>query len=161
MLPRDTKGGGGHGNYIVIGAETVADARKAVELTLEKTKKNAGEIYVSSAGHLEMAFSPRADQALELAFRIPHGKAFGFVCGCPAAIGMVMADLAVKSADVEIAKYMTPNEGTSHTNEVIVALSGETSAVKTAVLTAREAGLALLGSMEGEVKSLGAPYILP
>lgn len=39
MLPRDTKGGGGHGNYIVIGAETVADARKAVELTLEKTKK--------------------------------------------------------------------------------------------------------------------------
>ena len=68
MLPRDTKGGGGHGNYIVIGAETVADARKAVELTLEKTKKNAGEIYVSSAGHLEMAFSPRADQALELAF---------------------------------------------------------------------------------------------
>ena len=53
MLPRDTKGGGGHGNYIVIGAETVADARKAVELTLEKTKKNAGEIYVSSAGHLE------------------------------------------------------------------------------------------------------------
>ena len=61
MLPRDTKGGGGHGNYIVIGAETVADARKAVELTLEKTKKNAGEIYVSSAGHLEMAFSPRAD----------------------------------------------------------------------------------------------------
>lgn len=85
MLPRDTKGGGGHGNYIVIGAETVADARKAVELTLEKTKKNAGEIYVSSAGHLEMAFSPRADQALELAFGIPHGKAFGFVCGCPAA----------------------------------------------------------------------------
>lgn len=160
MLPRDTKGGGGHGNYIVIGAETVADARKAVELTLEKTKKNAGEIYVSSAGHLEMAFSPRADQALKLAFGIPHGKAFGFVCGCPAAIGMVMADLAVKSADVEIAKYMTPNEGTSHTNEVIVALSGETSAVKTAVLTAREAGLALLGSMEGEVKSLGEPYIL-
>lgn len=160
MLPRDTKSGGGHGNYIVICAETVADARKAVELTLEKTKKNAGEIYVSSAGHLEMAFSPRADQALELAFGIPHGKAFGFVCGCPAAIGMVMADLAVKSADVEIAKYMTPNEGTSHTNEVIVALSGETSAVKTAVLTAREAGLALLGSMEGEVKSLGEPYIL-
>ena len=30
MLPRDTKGWGGHGNYIVIGAETVADARRAV-----------------------------------------------------------------------------------------------------------------------------------
>lgn len=135
MLPRDTKGGGGHGNYIVIGAETVADARKAVELTLEKTKKNAGEIYVSSAGHLEMAFSPRADQALELAFGIPQGKHSDLCAAVRPPIGMVMADLAVKSADVEIAKYMTPNEGTSHTNEVIVALSGETSAVKTAVLT--------------------------
>lgn len=42
MLPRDTKGWGGHGNYIVIGAETVADARRAVEIALEKTKRNAG-----------------------------------------------------------------------------------------------------------------------
>lgn len=49
MLPRDTKGWGGHGNYIVIGAETVADARRAVEIALEKTKRNAGEIYVSDA----------------------------------------------------------------------------------------------------------------
>ncbi|MFR7719413.1 MAG: hypothetical protein ACLU3N_12585 [Lachnospiraceae bacterium] len=57
MLPRDTKGGGGHGNYIVIGAETVAMPEK--QWTFEKTK-NAGEIYVSSAGHLKMAFSGRS-----------------------------------------------------------------------------------------------------
>ena len=101
MLPRDTKGWGGHGNYIVIGAETVADARRAVEIALEKTKRNAGEIYVSDAGHLEFAYSPRADQALGFAFDIPRGKAFGFVCGSPAAIGFVMADLAVKAADVD------------------------------------------------------------
>ena len=159
MLPRDTKGWGGHGNYIVIGAETVADARRAVEIALEKTKRNAGEIYVSDAGHLEFAYSPRADQALGFAFGIPKGKAFGFVCGSPAAIGLVMADLAVKAADVDIVKYMTPDEGTSHTNEVIVALSGETSAVKTAVMTARAAGLSLLGEMEGEVRGLGESYI--
>ena len=60
MLPRDTKGWGGHGNYIVIGAETVADARRAVEIALEKTKRNAGEIYVSDAGHLNLP--------------IPHGR---------------------------------------------------------------------------------------
>lgn len=158
-LPRDTKGWGGHGNYIVIGAETVADARRAVEIALEKTERNAGEIYVSDAGHLEFAYSPRADQALGFAFDIPRGKAFGFVCGSPAAIGFVMADLAVKAADVDIVKYMTPDEGTSHTNEVIVALSGETSAVKTAVMTARAAGLSLLGEMEGEVRGLGESYI--
>ena len=67
--------------------------------------------------------------------------------------------LPLKAADVDIVKYMTPDEGTSHTNEVIVALSGETSAVKTAVMTARAAGLSLLGEMEGEVRGLGESYI--
>lgn len=159
MLPRDTKGWGGHGNYIVIGADTVADARRAVETALEKTARNAGEIYVNDAGHLEFAFSASAGQALGMAFDIPRGRAFGFICGSPAAIGLVMADLAVKSADVEITKYMTPEEGTSHSNEVILAVTGETSAVRTAVLTARDAGKKLLGAMGGGVKSLGEPYI--
>ena len=159
MLPRDTKGWGGHGNYIVIGGETVADARRAVEIALRLTKRNSGELYVSDAGHLELAFSASADQALGMAFGIPRGQAFGFVCGSPASIGLVMADLAVKSAEVKIARYMTAEEGTSHTNEVIVALTGETSAVKTAVLTAREAGMKLLGSMEGDIRCLGVPYI--
>ena len=31
-LPRDTKGGGGHGCYVVIGGQDVADVRRAVEL---------------------------------------------------------------------------------------------------------------------------------
>ncbi len=159
MLPRDTKGWGGHGNYIVIGAETVADARRAVEIALERTAQNAGEIYVNDAGHLEFAFSASADQALNMAFGTPVGRAFGFVCGSPASIGLVIADLAVKSADVEITKYMTPDEGTSHTNEVILALTGDTSAVRTAVMTARDAGRKLLGAMAGEAKSLGEPYI--
>ena len=65
----------------------------------------------------------------------------------------------MKATDVDIIKYMTPDEGTSHTNEVIVALSGETSAMKTAAMTARAAGLSLLGEMEGEVRGLGEPYI--
>ena len=159
MLPRDTKGWGGHGNYIVIGGETVADARRAVEIALQLTTRNSGELYVSDAGHLELAFSASADQALGMVFGIPRGQAFGFVCGSPASIGLVMADLAVKSAEVKIARYMTAEEGTSHTNEVIVALTGETSAVKTAVLTAREAGMKLLGSMEGDIRCLGIPYI--
>ena len=42
-LPRDTKGWGGHGNYIVIGGYDVSDVRHAVSLALELTNKYAGE----------------------------------------------------------------------------------------------------------------------
>ena len=159
MLPRDTKGWGGHGNYIVIGAETVADARRAVEIALEKTKRNAGEIYVSDAGHLEFAYSASAGQALNKAFGVPVGEAFGFMAGSPAAIGLVMADTAMKSAPLSIAKYMTPNKGTSHSNEVIAAVTGEASAVKNAVLTAREIGLRLLVSLGSYPKTPSIPYL--
>lgn len=37
-LPRDTKGWGGHGNYIVLGGNDVSDVRHAVQLALELTK---------------------------------------------------------------------------------------------------------------------------
>ena len=33
-IPRDTKGWGGHGNFIIIGSETPADARRAIETAL-------------------------------------------------------------------------------------------------------------------------------
>ena len=51
-------------------------------------------------------------------------------------IGLVMADKALKSASVSLIRYMTPDRGTSHSNEVIIAFTGDASAVKTAVLTA-------------------------
>lgn len=158
-LPRDTKGWGGHGNYIIIGGDNVSDVRRAVEIALEYTEKYAGELYISDAGHLEFTFSANADQALHMAFDAPIGKPFGFFCGSPAAIGMVMADLAVKSASVEIVKYMTPDRGTSHSNEVIVAVTGDASAVKNAVLTARDIGLQLLVSMGSYPKSPGKPFL--
>ena len=55
-LPRDTKGWGGHGNFIILGGRDVSDVRRAVEIALELTKKNAGEVYISDAGHLEFAY---------------------------------------------------------------------------------------------------------
>ena len=151
-LPRDTKGWGGHGNYIVIGSRDVSDARRAVEIALELTKRNAGEVYINSAGHLEFAYSARAGQVLSSFFGVPLDSAFGFMAGSPAAIGLVMADAAVKSADVKIVKYMTPDHGTSHSNEVIIAFTGDTSAVKNAVLRGREIGLELITTM-GEYPS--------
>ena len=146
-LPRDTRGWGGHGNYIVIGGKDVSDVRRAVELALELTRRNAGEVYISQAGHLEFAFSASAGEALNRAFDIPVGRAFGFMAGSPAAIGMVMADAALKSAGITLTRYMTPDQGTSHSNEVIIAFTGETDAVKTAVLRGREIGLQLLRTM--------------
>lgn len=158
-LPRDTKGWGGHGNFIIIGGDNVSDVRRAVEISLEFTKKYAGELYISEAGHLEFTYSANASQALHMAFDAPIGRPFGFFCGSPAAIGLVMADLALKSSPVEIVKYMTPTRGTSHSNEVIAAVTGDASAVKNAVLTAREVGLKLLISMGSYPEIPSEPYL--
>ena len=158
-LPRDTKGWGGHGNFIILGGRDVSDVRRAVEIALELTKKNAGEVYISDAGHLEFAYSASASYAIHQVFDVPLGQAFGFMAGSPAAIGLVMADAAVKSAAVEITRYMTPDKGTSHSNEVIIAFTGDTSAVKNAVLRGREIGLQLLVSMGSYPGGPSTPFL--
>ena len=158
-LPRDTKGWGGHGCFIVIGGDNVSDVRRAVEISLEYIKKYAGELYISQAGHLEFTYSACADESLHLAFDAPTGRPFGFFCGSPAAIGLVMADNAVKASPVEVVKYMTPDRGTSHSNEVIAAVTGDAEAVKKAVLTAREVGLQLLVSMGSYPETPSTPFL--
>lgn len=158
-LPRDTKGWGGHGCFIILGGDNVSDVRRAVEIALEYIKKYAGELYISQAGHLEFTYSANAGQALNMAFSAPVGRAFGFFCGSPAAIGLVMADLALKASPVEVIRYMTPDKGTSHSNEVIVAVTGDASAVKNAVLTARENGLRLLISMGSYPETPSRPFL--
>ena len=72
-LPRDTKGWGGHGNYIVLGGSDVSDVRHAISMALELTNKYAGEVYISESGHLEFAYSASAGQALNKAFGVPMG----------------------------------------------------------------------------------------
>ena len=94
-----------------------------------------------------LPIQPVQDRLLNKAFGVPMGEAFGFMAGSPAAIGLVMADTAMKSASLSIAKYMTPDKGTSHSNEVILAVAGDASAAKTAVLNARQIGLELLIAM--------------
>lgn len=159
-LPRDTKGWGGHGNFIIVGSSTVSDARKCIEIALEKVYLHAGEVYISEAGHLEFAFSARAGQALQMGFQAPADRAFGFICGSPAAIGLLIADQAMKASNIELINYWTPSIGTSHSNEVIITVTGETTAVKDAVILARTNGLLLLECMGSTAKSpTGIPYI--
>lgn len=158
-IPRDTKGWGGHGNFIIVGGKTPSDVRRCVEIALEYIDINAGEIYISEAGHMEFQYSARGGEALYKAFGVPMGKPFGFVCASPAPIGMVIADIALKSAGVELLKTLRPDKGTSHSNEVIIIFTGEASAVKTAVTDAREGGMQLLRSLGSEPLSVTKPYI--
>ena len=45
-----------------------------------------------------LPIQPVQDRLLNKAFGVPMGEAFGFMAGSPAAIGLVMADTAMKSA---------------------------------------------------------------
>ena len=158
-LPRDTKGGAGHGCLIIFGAEDVSDARRAVEVTLKELPRTFGDVYGNDAGHLEMQYSARASLAIEKAFGAKVGKAFGLVIGAPAAIGVMMADTAVKTANVEIVAYSSPSKGTSHSNEVILAITGDSGAVRQAVIAGREVGKKLLNALGDEPTSTTEPYI--
>ncbi|WP_434777898.1 propanediol utilization microcompartment protein PduB [Neisseria sp. Ec49-e6-T10] len=159
-LPRDTEGGAGHGSLIIFGSDDVADAHRAVEVALAEIDRTMGDVYGNEAGHLEFQYTARASHACNKAFNAPINKAFGLIVGGPAAIGVVMADTAIKAAQVDVVGYGSPgNGGTSFSNEAILMISGDSGAVRQAVISAREVGLKLLGAMGSEPKSTTTPYI--
>ena len=158
-LARDTKGGAGHGSLIIFGAEEVSDARRAIEVALKELNRTFGDVYANDAGHIELQYTARASYAINKAFNAPIGKAFGLIVGAPAAIGVLMSDVAVKTANVELVGYASPAGGTSYSNEVIIMVTGDSGAVRQAVIAAREIGKKLLESMAGPAPSLTTPYI--
>ncbi|MBU5299271.1 propanediol utilization microcompartment protein PduB [Clostridium sporogenes] len=158
-MPRDTKGGAGHGCLIILAAEDVTDARRAVEVVLKELDRTFGEVYACDSGHLELSYTARASLVSEKAFGAPLGKAFGIIAGAPAGIGLVMADTAMKTANIEMVTYASPDAGTAHTNEVIITVSGDSDAVRRSVIAAREIGLSLLKAMGQEAQSATKPYI--
>jgi microcompartment protein PduB len=158
-LPRDTKGGAGHGCLILFGAEEVSDARRAVEVALNDLPTRFGDVYANDNGHLEFQYTARASLACNFAFNVPIGKAFGLLVGAPAAIGVILVDTAVKAADVDLVGGAGPTSGLSYTNEYVAFLSGDAGAVRAAVIAAREVGIKLLGAWGNEPKSVTVPYI--
>jgi len=158
-MARDTKGGAGHGSLIILAAEDVSDARRAVEVALKELDRTFGDVYGNDAGHIELQYTARASLALEKAFGAPLGKSFGVIVGAPAGIGVVMADTAMKTANVEMVSYSSPGAGTAHSNEVIITITGDSGAVRQSVIAAREVGISLLGNMGEEPKSTTQPYI--
>lgn len=161
-LARDTKGGAGHGSLIIFGSGDVSDVKRAVEVTLATLEKTFGDVYGNDAGHLEFQYSARASYALNKAFNAPLGKAFGITVGAPAAIGVLLADTASKSATIDVNGFSSPSNGTCFSNEVIATFSGDSGAVKQAIIAARDVGLQLLGVMDhnNELKSSTKPYII-
>ena len=159
-LARDTKGGAGHGCLIIFGSEDVSDARRAIEVALSVLDTTFGDVYANDAGHIELQYTARASYACNKAFNAPLGKAFGLMVGAPAAIGVLMADSAVKAANVEVLGYASPAGGTSYSNEVILFVCGDSGAVRQAVIAAREVGVKLLETLgQAEAKSSTTPYI--
>lgn len=160
-LPRDTKGGAGHGSLIILGSDDVADARHAVEVALADLNRTMGDVYANDTGHLEFQYTARASLACNKAFNAPLNKAFGLIVGAPAAIGVFMSDVAIKAAQVDVIGYGSPgNGGTSYSNESILMISGDSGAVKQAVMAAREVGLPLLEALGGKACSATTPYII-
>ncbi len=158
-LPRDTQGGAGHGCLILFGAEDVSDARRAVEVCLKELDRTFGDVYANAAGHIELQYTARASYACNKAWNAPVGKAFGLIVGAPAAIGVMICDTAVKAANVDIIGYASPST-TSYSNESILFISGDSGAVRQAVLAAKEVGVTLLEALGGEkAPSVTTPYI--
>lgn len=153
--------GQGQGSLILIGADDVSDVRRAIEIALANVEKYFGDIYENSSGHLEYQYTARASYCLEKGFGTPVGKAFGLVCGAPAAIGTVLSDTALKAANVEVVSYTSPagGEGYAFQNEVTMTITGDSGAVRQAVRASIEIGKKLLGAFGEEPKSCSTPYI--
>ncbi len=160
QMPRDTKGGGGHGCLLVFGADEVSDAKRAVEISLSTLPGFFGDIYMNDAGHVEAQYTARASHVLANYLGAQLGKAWGLLSVCPAAIGMVVADAAVKSADINVVMHGAPGVNTSHSNEFMIMFSGDSGAVKQAAMAGRDIGIQLLGTLAGPPQCGGTPYIV-
>ncbi|EFK7339375.1 propanediol utilization microcompartment protein PduB [Escherichia coli] len=154
-LPRDTKGGAGHGSLILF----VSDVKRGIEVALKELDRTFGDVYANEAGHLELQYTARASYALEKAFDAPQGRACGVIVGAPAAVGVLMADTALKSANVDVVAYSSPAQGTSYSNEVILIISGDSGAVRQAVISAREIGKTVLSTLGDTPKNDRPSYI--
>lgn len=58
-LPRDTKGGAGHGSLILLGGNDVSDVKLGIEVALKELDRTFGDVYANEAGHLELQYTAR------------------------------------------------------------------------------------------------------
>ncbi len=144
QFARDGQGGPGHGVYIVLASPDVADVQRAVEISLGYINDNFSQIEQAEVGKVETHYTARAADALAHAFGAHPNRAFGLMSGAPAGIGLIMSDVAVKTAGVEPTYYTGPASESAFTNEVWLGFTGESAAVKNALEAAKAVGLSLI-----------------
>lgn len=152
QFARDSDGGPGHGVYIILAGTDVADVTRAVEISLERVDDYFAEVHQLTAGTLEIHYTARAAEALKKAFGAKANKAFGILIGAPAGIGLIMSDVAVKTAAVEVTYYSGPSVESAFTNEVWLAFTGDSAAVKNALEAAKDVGLKLLNDYSSQLR---------
>lgn len=136
----------GEGCLFVLGAETVEDARKVVEISLERTDYWMGCLYLNHVGHMEGHVTAHAGQVLHQIFGVPLRKAFGIIGAAPAGIGIVAVDKAMKAAPVDAVWFGSPSHNLLMMNEFSAGITGSYEAVKKAVETGKEIGCQLLNT---------------
>jgi len=160
-MSNDSKGSGGQGCMMLFGAEEVSDARRAIEIALKSLEWSFGGRIANENGYIDCQYTARASHVLANHMNAELGKAWGMVKGCPAGIGVLMADAALKAADVEIQAYGSSNTGVNviNTNEFVIHITGDSGAVRQAVQIGREVGMKLLRALGGEPTPCGKEYL--
>ena len=126
---------------IIFGAEDVSDARRAVEVCLREVERTMGDVYGSPAGHLEFQYTARASHALNKASAPHRQRHSASPSALPPPSACCWPDTAVKAATVDGGGlYLPANGGTSFSNEVILTFTGDSGAVKQAIIAARDVG---------------------
>ena len=134
----------GQGCLFILGADTVTDARRAVEIALERTDFWQKCLYINEVGHMECHVTPNAGEVLHQIFGAPLGRAFGIIGAAPAGIGLVAVDKAVKEAPVDIVWFGSPSHNLLMMNEFSAAVSGNLEAVEKVISIGKEIGCELL-----------------
>ena len=137
----------GQGCLFVLGAENISDARKVVEISLEKIDYWASCIYLNEVGHMESHTTAHAGEVLHQIFGTPLGKAFGVIGAAPAGIGIVAVDCAVKAAPVDIVWYGSPSHNLFMMNEFVACVNGDIPAVEKAMEAGKTVGCELLNTL--------------
>lgn len=153
-LARDSAGYGGPGVTLVVGAESVYDARRCVELALKNVEERCKTLYINEVGHMEIQTSASAGPVLNKIFGAPMYKAFGFMGIGPCGVGMVACDTCFKSANVNLVWYGRPNENTPHQNDFITIVSGDYAAIQSCTEEVFKKSASLLQTFGSYPKSI-------
>ncbi len=165
LAPNDPISCGARGSFWVFGAEEVSDARRVVELTLEGLPKGFGGVgmapYDNASGNsmYDIQWTARAGEVIACDYLGGElGKAWGFLDGIPKAMGFLMLDAALKSADVKLVRLHGFDEN-SFSNELTASFVGDSGACLAAVRRAREVAENCMKAMGPEEPFVpGVPY---